>query len=273
MAEAAPGDADRWRGVLREHLARVPAFRALIRTLECRLVAEAGEIDPPVLDVGCGDGLFAALALGGGAHVGVDVDRARLLEARRYRAHRICLCASAERLPVASASCGGVLANCVLEHVEDVEAALAEIARVLRPGGRLLFGVPGPQFGPFLLGSTLLARAGARPLADAYAGWFHRHSRHHHVHPPEVWIERLARRGLEVERWRPYMSARAHRVFDLTHYASVSRWLRWRLTGRWVTRPRGPVNALYERWLTPFVLEEPPSEGAYLFFEARRPRC
>jgi SAM-dependent methyltransferase len=235
------------------------------------LVAEAGAVEPPVLDVGCGDGLFAALALDAGAHAGVDVDRARLREALGYRAHRIYLCASAERLPVASESCGSVLANCVLEHVEDVEAALAEIARVLRPGGRLLFGVPGPQFGPFLLGSTLLARVGARALGDAYAGWFHRHSRHHHVCPPETWIELLARRGLEVERWRPYMSARAHRAFDLAHYASVPRWLRWRLTGRWVARPRGPVNALYERWLTPFALEASPRDGAYLFFEARRP--
>lgn len=47
--------------------------------------------------------------------------------------------APAERLPVADGSIDTVVSTLVLCTVEDPAAALAEIARVLRPGGRLLF--------------------------------------------------------------------------------------------------------------------------------------
>ncbi|MGB9594521.1 MAG: hypothetical protein ACPL7R_10345, partial [Anaerolineae bacterium] len=46
------------------HLPEVPAFRALIRAVECRLLAEV-EMPEPVLDIGCGDGIFAQILAGG----------------------------------------------------------------------------------------------------------------------------------------------------------------------------------------------------------------
>ncbi len=49
---------------------------------------------------------------------------------------------SANRLPIKDQSVDVVLATEVLEHVADVEAAVAEVHRVLRPGGHLLATVP-----------------------------------------------------------------------------------------------------------------------------------
>ncbi len=266
----APGDDPlRWRAVLRDHLQQVPAFRALIRTIECRLVAEAGPLAPRLLDVGCGDGLFAAFAFDGQVTAGIDTDASRLAESRSRGRHALCLRARAEHLPFANGSFATVVANCVLEHVEGIDTALDEITRVVSPGGRFVFGVPGPLFGPFLFVSSLLSRVGATRLADAYARWFHGHSRHYHVHAAEVWVRQLESRGFRVERVRPYMSRRAHAIFDLVHYASVPRLIRWRLTGRWVGNPSGPVNRWWERRLAPHVMDDP-EEGAYLFFEARR---
>ena len=48
----------------------------------------------------------------------------------------------AERLPLADASCDGVVLMAVLEHVRDAERTLSEARRVLKPGGRLLVDVP-----------------------------------------------------------------------------------------------------------------------------------
>jgi SAM-dependent methyltransferase/uncharacterized protein YbaR (Trm112 family) len=48
----------------------------------------------------------------------------------------------AERLPIRDASCDGVILMAVLEHVADEQETLAEAARVLKPGGRLLVDVP-----------------------------------------------------------------------------------------------------------------------------------
>jgi SAM-dependent methyltransferase len=54
-----------------------------------------------------------------------------------------------------------VIANYVLEHVQDVAAALAEIARVLKPGGLFIATVPNPRAPEFRV-------ARATPM------WFHR---------------------------------------------------------------------------------------------------
>jgi hypothetical protein len=52
------------------------------------------------------------------------------------------VCCSAERLPLASGTCGSALAIAVLEHVPDDRAALRELARVLEPGGLAWVTVP-----------------------------------------------------------------------------------------------------------------------------------
>jgi len=51
--------------LLTQHLSRVPVHRALIRVLENRLFAEL-KLERPVLDIGCGDGHYAAVAFPGG---------------------------------------------------------------------------------------------------------------------------------------------------------------------------------------------------------------
>jgi SAM-dependent methyltransferase len=52
------------------------------------------------------------------------------------------VCCSAEQLPLASGAFASAVAIAVLEHVPDDAAALSEIARVLRPGGRAWVTVP-----------------------------------------------------------------------------------------------------------------------------------
>ncbi len=261
------------RDYLRDHLRDVPAFRALLRGIECRLFEAAGPLDPPVLDVGCGDGHFASMAFSKPLMVGLDLDEELVREARERGVYRYPLVASATYLPVADGTFGTVIANCVIEHIPDIEAVLREVARVLRPGGRFLFGVPSHRFADMLLGSTLLRRLGLERLARAYGEWFNRHSRHFHTDSPDVWLRRLARHGFEVEGWEYYMTPEGHRAFDLAHYLSVPRLISRKLTGKWVAVPNPPATWLFERWLRPFYEEATPEgEGPYIFFRARKRR-
>jgi SAM-dependent methyltransferase len=104
-----------------------------------------------VLDVGCGSGYLLRKAAGRAwLALGVDLDEDRLRAARDGLLHAErpnCgliefAVADGRRLPFADASFDRIICTETLEHVEDVGQTLRELARVLRPGGRLAFSVP-----------------------------------------------------------------------------------------------------------------------------------
>ena len=89
-----------------------------------------------VLEVGCGTGLILSrLAATARSVVGVDLSPG-MLAAAAGRGHAV-VCADATRLPFPDASFDAVVSFKVLAHVVAVREALAEMARVLRPGGVL----------------------------------------------------------------------------------------------------------------------------------------
>ncbi len=94
-----------------------------------------------VLDVGTGEGQIARLAaaLGAKTVVGVDPTGAQIGEAARRGGGATFCRAGAAALPVRSASFDAAVACLVFEHIGDVDRAIAEVARILRPGGRFLF--------------------------------------------------------------------------------------------------------------------------------------
>jgi SAM-dependent methyltransferase len=100
-----------------------------------------------ILEVGCGTGgLLAAAAQAGLAVVGVDVASRWLVAARRRLADLglsvPLLAASADRLPWPDGHFDTIVADSVLEHLDDPAGALREWSRVLRPGGHLLVWSP-----------------------------------------------------------------------------------------------------------------------------------
>ena len=94
-----------------------------------------------VLEVGTGEGQVArtASALGAELVVGIDPSRAQAVEAARRGGGPKFLRAGAAALPFASDRFDAVVACLVFEHIEAVDDAIAEVARVLEPGGRFLF--------------------------------------------------------------------------------------------------------------------------------------
>ena len=92
-----------------------------------------------ILDVGCGEGQLSRLAglLDGVEHVvGVDPTWNQITVAATRGGATGFVRSAAERLPFAGSSFDAVVACLVFEHVAAIDAAIAEIARVLIAGGR-----------------------------------------------------------------------------------------------------------------------------------------
>jgi SAM-dependent methyltransferase len=139
-------------------------FRAAVDADDFRLLALIRGLDPGpgrrLLDVGCGKGRFAARLAGlGSGVVGLDPSPAMIGAASGITK----VLGSARRLPFAAASFDGAYAVEVLEHLDDdgLERAIAEMARVVRPGGRVV-----------LIDKNRRARDARRPwLAASLVKW------------------------------------------------------------------------------------------------------
>jgi ubiquinone/menaquinone biosynthesis C-methylase UbiE len=114
-------------------------------------VLESLELGPEqvVLDVGCGPGTDLAAMAGfvapDGVVIGVDNDERMVNEAAQRTAGLLGVevrRGDAHALPLADASVDRARTDRVLQHVADPAAAVADIARVLRPGGVVVFAEP-----------------------------------------------------------------------------------------------------------------------------------
>jgi SAM-dependent methyltransferase len=114
-----------------------------------------------VLDVGCRYGALTRSYLDGNDVVGVDVDREALAEAAKLGIETHWADADAA-LPFPDASFDVVVAGELLEHIRDPAGLVAEAARMLRPGGRLVASVPNG----FRLKHRLRFLAGREPEED-----------------------------------------------------------------------------------------------------------
>lgn len=137
-ASALPEAYRRWR---RSRLGRITD------ALEERVILDMlGPVDDlDVLDLGCGDGKLASRLARHGARVtGLDADP-HMLDAARRRAKAgsvelILVRGRAEAPPFPDASFDRIVAVTVLCFVREADRAIDEMARVLRPGGRLVIG-------------------------------------------------------------------------------------------------------------------------------------
>jgi SAM-dependent methyltransferase len=110
-------------------------------------LARLGPLDAGavVMDLGCSTGFLLEdlrVAYPGAILVGVDLVAAGLAKAHANVPEARLVQADACRLPIADASVDGTVSLNLLEHIADDERALAELARVLRPGAKGVLVVP-----------------------------------------------------------------------------------------------------------------------------------
>jgi len=202
-----------------------------------------------VLDAGCGRGrhAFAAFRLGAQV-VALDLDREAVAYTRGILA---LLCSSGEgegaflclqgdvlHLPFPDGFFHHVICAETLEHLHDDRRAMAELVRVLRPGGRLAVTVPRywPERACWALSASYRHQPGGhvriyrgRELVAAFQGLGLRLVGRHHahaLHSPYWWLRCLVGH-LEQDGREPWPVRLYHRLllWDIEHPRSPLRWL------------------------------------------------
>ena len=150
------------------------------------LVRRYGQHGTRLLEIGSGlghlvgqlDGLFATVA--------VDVNHWALVQSQAVAPRTLLQVASAEDLPFADASFGVVIIKHVVEHLPHPAKAIAELGRVLAPGGTLILATPN-------LASL------SRPSKGTH--WIGYHDPTHiSLKPPSEWLAMLKETGFKLKR-------------------------------------------------------------------------
>ena len=140
-----------------------------------------------VLDAGCGTGRYLQeLKARGAFAIGVDLSAA-MLERARSVSDRVAR-ADFRALPFDACSIDLVVCGLALGDVSDLEIALVEMARVMRPGGSVIYSVVHPN-GEALGWSRTFESNGRTMAVD---GFWHRADRHRHA---------CAAAGVSIDRW------------------------------------------------------------------------
>jgi SAM-dependent methyltransferase len=254
---------------LQRYLREAPLAVALWRSAEASALSEV-ELAHPIVDVGCGFGEFGRLFFRDRdtPEAGVDINRAELVRAAANPPYGSIVQCDARRLPFAEASLGSVISVSTLEHIPDVAAAIAAVARALRPGGVFAYTVPIDAFDRNMLGYRAL-RVMSPGLADRYAGQVNRLLTHVNIWPASRWATLTEDGGLRVQRVTPFLSPGATAVYELLLPLALASRVWRRVVGRRPPHP-APLRQLAALSMRSLIAGASP-EGSNILVVATKP--
>jgi SAM-dependent methyltransferase len=252
----------------RYYLEKAPIAVAFWRSLECHRFSQE-KLVHPVLDVGCGDGFLARAAFGQKLEAGIDLDAKEVERAIKLHSYKKTLCVSATEMPFPKNAFKTVVSNCVLEHIPDIDAALKEIHRVLKPGGRLMITVPSECYTNNSFFRTVLSSIGLPGLGKAYVDRLNKMFKHFHVDDAKTWRKRLQKAGLKMEKADYLVPLKTFHVYERWIWVALPSKLWKALFGSWVFGPREPVKWFATNWLRK-PLNADGGKGACYFIVARK---
>ena len=191
----------------------------------------------PVLDVGCGDGLFARMAFDDVDVWGIDIDAAEGRWAAASKAYTQVILGDVTQVTLPERFFATCVANCSLEHVPRIDLALKNILRSLRPGGLAYLFVPSKGWATHLTSARVLTELGAPALGTRIESSIDHVFKHHHLYDERGWRNVVEQSGLEVVEIEPVLSTATTVAFEAFLVPSLAGLLNKRLTTRWTNFP------------------------------------
>ncbi len=258
--------------ILLRYVSEAPLALAFERYLECAIYKEL-PLERPILDLGCGEGIFAYILFDEKIDTGIDPNSRELERAKEYGGYNELIECFGNKIPKPDGSYNTVFSNSVLEHIPDLDPVLEEVRRILPVGGTFYFTVPSDKFDHYSVVNGVLTSIGLKSLAEKFRAAYCRFWKHYHYYPLNVWEDRVRAHGFEVIQSRLYDPKRICRTNDFLAPFGVLGFIMKRLTNRWVLIP-GLRRAFWSLFVGQFekFLENghKSDEGGLVFVAAKK---
>lgn len=223
--------------VLLNYMSVAPLALAFERYFECRILARL-PFDTPVLDIGCGDGLFAHVLFSEKIDTGVDMNLRELERAQDLGAYVELIHAKGDSIPKPDGSYKTIISNSVLEHIPDLEPVFREIHRLLTSDGRLYMTVPTSYFEHNTVINQLLIVLGFQNIAVRYRRFCSRFIwRQCHYYTLAGWEDFVSGFGFKVVESTTYNPKSICLINDFLYPFGVIGLINKTLFNRWVLFP------------------------------------
>lgn len=221
---------------LKRYLLRTPSALGYERAIECELHADKAW-PSPILDIGCGDGIFAEVLFAGTVDTGIDPDAGEIEKAKAGGKYRELLVCGGHQIPKPDSSFNTVFSNSVLEHIPDLLPVLREINRLMSEDARFYVTIPTDRLERATFLARILSAIGLEQAAESYGRFYNRFWRHFNVHSLQEWRAIFEEAGFEVEIERPYVPVNQSTLYDLLTPVALPALVAKKMFNRWFLIP------------------------------------
>jgi ubiquinone/menaquinone biosynthesis C-methylase UbiE len=256
---------------LTTYVGLAPLALAIERSLECEIFSRL-LMERPVLDIGCGDGIFAKVVFSEKIDTGIDPNPIELAHARSLDVYAELIQCRGDAIPRPDAHFRTIFSNSVLEHIPQVNLVLREVHRLLAPGGTFYLTVPSDRFEQYAWLSRLLLLFDLHRLQKQFGKFYNQFWAHYHCYTPECWARLLEEAGFKVVTVRTYAPKVICTLDDVLAPLAIVGLVFKRSINRWTLVPElrrivlSPATALVKR----LIRQADQGDGGLVFLAARK---
>lgn len=233
---------------LYEYLKIAPLPLAFERVVECEIYSNL-KFERPVLDLGCGDGIFSKIMFKDKVDTGIDPNQSELDHARKKGMYREIILAEGASIPKPDGFYKTIYSNSVLEHIRDINSVLNEVNRVLDRDGKFYVTVPNDKYDQYTMMYSILKRISLNKTAESYREFYNRFWRHYHHYSDKQWEGLIVRAGFKISKKQTYNPEYMCKINDLLVPFSLPAFVSKKLFNQWVV-----FTFIRKLWVYPLSL-------------------
>ena len=237
------------KNILLRYMSLAPIALAFERYLECQIYLNQ-KLEHPILDLGCGEGLFAHILFDDKIDTGIDPNPHELERAHQLDAYNELINCYGNAIPKPDGSYQTIFSNSVLEHITDLEPVLDEVHRLLANGGRFYFTVPSQYFEQYSIISRFLRLLGLIKLAERYQVFYNSFWKQKNCFTLKNWQNLIQKHRFDIIEAYSYNPARICSLNDALVLLSIPAYFIKMISNRWVLFPSfgDYTSMLFTHW-------------------------